>query len=89
MIKHLEGWKLTKKTDKNHKIYVRSFPGAKVKFMKDYAKPCIRENDPDHVILHVGTNELNSELLPQRTAKSSLQLRKILSQRSAQLVYLL
>ena len=38
--------------------------------MKDNAKPCIRENDPDHVILHVGTNEQNSELLPERIAKS-------------------
>ena len=67
---------MTKKTDKNHKIYVRSFPGAKVKCMKDYAKPCIRENDPDHVILHVGTNELNSELLPKRIVKSIVDVAK-------------
>ena len=33
-----------------------------------YARLC--ENDPHHVILHVGTNELNSDLLPERTAKS-------------------
>ena len=76
MVKHIEGWKLTKKTDKNHKIYVRSFPGAKVKCMKDYAKPCTRENDPDHTYIHVGTNELNSELLPERIAKSIVDLAK-------------
>ena len=76
MVKHIEGWKLTKKTDKNHKIYVRSFPGAKVKCMKNYVKACIRENDPDHVILHVGTNELNSELLPERIAKSIVDVAK-------------
>ena len=76
MVKHIEGWKLTKKIDKNHKIYVRSFPGAKVKCMKDYAKPCIRENDPDHTYIHVGTNELNSELLPERIAKSIVDLAK-------------
>ena len=76
MVKHIEGWKLTKKTDKNHKIYVRSFPGAKVKCMKDYVKPCIRENDPDHVILHVGTNKLNSEFLPERIAKSIVDVAK-------------
>ena len=35
MVKHIEGWKLTRKTDKNHNIYVSSFPGAKVKCMKD------------------------------------------------------
>ena len=64
------------KNYKNHKIYVRSFPGAKVKCMKNYVKACIRENDPDHVILHVGTNELNSELLPERIAKSIVDVAK-------------
>ena len=67
---------MTKKADKNNKIYVRSFLEAKVKCMKDYAKPCIRENDPDHVTLHVGTNELNSELLPERIAKSIVDVAK-------------
>ena len=76
MVKHIEGWKLTKNTDKNHKIYVRSFAGSKVKCMKDYAKRCICENDPDHLILHVGTNELNSDLLPERTAKSIAEVAK-------------
>ena len=76
MVKHIEGWKLTKETDKNHKIYVRSFPGIKVKCMKDYVKPCFRENDPDLVILHVGTNEVNSELLPERIAKSIVDTAK-------------
>ena len=31
---------------------------------------CIRENNPDYVILHVGTNELNSELTPEKIAES-------------------
>ena len=54
MVKQVEGWKL---------IIVRSFPKAKVKCMKGYVKPCIRENDADHVILHVGTSKqkLNRE----------------------------
>ena len=38
--------------------------------MKDYGNPCIRERNPDYVILHVGTNELDSELPPERIAKS-------------------
>ena len=46
MVKHVEGWKLKKPIDQNH-VYVRSFSGAKVKFMKDYVKPCIREKNPD------------------------------------------
>ena len=34
MVKHVEGWQLSKST--NQKVYVRSFTGAKVKCMKDY-----------------------------------------------------
>ena len=76
MVKHVEGWKLKKSIDKNQNVYVRSFSGAKVKCMKDYVKPCIREKNPDYVILHVGTNELNSELPPERIAKSIVDVAK-------------
>ena len=44
--------------------------------MKDYVKPCIGENNPDYVILHVDTNELNSELTPERIAKSVIDVDK-------------
>ena len=74
MVKHVEGWQLSKST--NQKVYVRSFTGAKVKCMKDYVKPCIREDDPDHVIMHVGTNEMNSVLPPERIAKSVIDVAK-------------
>ena len=74
MVKHVEGWQLSKST--NQKVYVRSFTGAKVKCMKDYVKPCIRENDQDHVIIHVGTNQMNSELPPERIAKSVIDVAK-------------
>ena len=76
MVKHVEGWKLKKSIDQNHNVYVRSFSGAKVKCMKDYVKPCIREKNPDYVIFHVGTNELNSELPPERIAKSIIDVAK-------------
>ena len=76
MVKHVEGWKLKKSIDQNHNVYVRSFSGAKVKCMKDYVKPCIREKNPDYVIFHVGTNELNSELPPERIAKSIIDAAK-------------
>ena len=53
-----------------HSIYVRNFSGAKVKSMKDYTKPCTREENPDHIILHVGTNDLISGNSPKRVGKS-------------------
>ena len=76
MVKHVEGCKLKNSIDQNHNAYVRSFSGAKVKCMKDYVKPCIREKNPDYVIFHIGTNELNSELPPKRIAKSTIDVAK-------------
>ena len=42
MVKHLNGWEMSKKI-RNCKVYVRSFPGAKVQCMDDYNKLSIRE----------------------------------------------
>ena len=44
--------------------------------MKDYVKPCIRENNPDHVIIHVGTNELDSERQADMIAKPIIRVAK-------------
>ena len=44
--------------------------------MKDYVKPCIRKKSPDYVVFHVGINELNSELPPERIAKSIIDVAK-------------
>lgn len=76
IVKHVEWWKLTKSIDRKYKVYLRSFPGAKVKFMKGYVKPCIWEIDLDYVILNVGTNELNFELPPKQIAKSVISVAK-------------
>ena len=76
MVKQVEGWKLKKSIDKNHNVCFRSFSKAKVKCMKGYVKPCISEKNPDYVISHVGTIELNSELPTQRIAKSIIDVAK-------------
>ena len=70
----IERWKLYKNVDRKHGVYVRSFSSAKVKCMKDYIKPCIRENNPDHVIIFVGTNELDSERQADMIAKSIIEV---------------
>ena len=44
--------------------------------MKDYVKRCIRENNPDHVIIHVGTNKLDSERQADMIAKSVIDVAK-------------
>ena len=76
MVKHVEGWKLKKSIDQNHNVYLRSFSRVKLKCMKDYVKPCIHEKYPGHVVFHVGTNKLNSQLRPERIAKSIIDIAK-------------
>ena len=39
-------------------------------------KSCFCEKNPDYVIFHVGTNELNSELPPEIIAKSIIDVAK-------------
>ena len=68
IIKNIKGWEISKKLQ-NANVYVRHFSGAKVRCMKDYLKPSLKEN-PDHFVLHVGTNDLDSDRLPDLTAKS-------------------
>ena len=54
MVKHLNGWEMSKKLNANCKVFVKTFSGAKTTCMHDYVKPSVRSS-PDHFILHVGT----------------------------------
>ena len=44
--------------------------------MKDHTKPCTCQENPDHIILHVGTNDLISDNSPERAGKSTVDLAK-------------
>ena len=46
--------------------------------MKDYSKPCIKEGKLDHLMLHVGNNDLASKHKAERIAKSIVDLAKSL-----------
>ena len=41
--------------------------------MNDYKKPLMR-GEPDHYIVHVGTNDINSEVLSKSIAESIVDL---------------
>ena len=73
MVKHINGWEISKRLQSDCKVYVKQFSGARTKCMKDYMKPSLREN-PDHFILHVGTIDLNKERSPELIAKSIVDL---------------
>ena len=55
------------------------FSGAKVRCLYDYAKPTMRDFNPNRIILHVGTNDLNSEKTSGQTANSIIVLRNSLN----------
>ena len=42
--------------------------------MYDHVKPTIREFNPNHIILHVGTNELKSSKTASQISKSVIEL---------------
>ena len=42
--------------------------------MHNHIKPSVRDFNPDHVILHCGTNDLSSERTASHIAKSIIEL---------------
>ena len=72
IVKHINGYDISRQI-KNSRVYVKGFPGAKTECMKDYAQPTAREN-PDHILIHVGTNDLPSRRQPDVIAEDIIQL---------------
>ena len=73
MVKHLNGWEMSKKLNANSKVFVKTFSDAKTTCMNDYVKPSVRSS-PDHFILHVGPNDLSSEKSSEEIARSIIDL---------------
>ena len=73
MVKHINGWEIAKRLNADCKVYVKSFPGATTQCMVDYMKPSIR-TQPNHFILHVGTNDLISNSPSEEIARNIVNL---------------
>ena len=73
MVRHLNGWEISKILNENCKVFFETFSGAKTTCMNDYVKPSGRSS-PDHFILHVGTNDLSSDKSPEEIARSTIDL---------------
>ena len=73
MVKHLNGWEMSKKLNANCKVFVKTFSGAKATCMNDYVKLPVRSS-PDHFILHVGANDLSSDKSSEEIARSIIDL---------------
>ena len=76
MVKHIQSWDITKKLENKHKVYIRHFAESKVICMNDYVKPCIHENNPDHIIFHVATNDIPTSKDPPAIPQSIVDLTK-------------
>ena len=68
IIQHIRGWSISR----SNKVVVKSFPGATTEDMEDFVKPLLRKK-PDNVILHIGTNDLNTQE-PRLTAEGIVNL---------------
>ena len=73
MVKHLNGWEMSKKLNVNCKEFVKTFSGATTACINDYVKPSVRSS-PDHFVLHVGTNDLSSDKSSEEIARSIIDL---------------
>ena len=69
MIKNVQPYKMQRKISPNE----NSFSGATVDDMKDYARPIIKRN-PDLLILHCGTNDLNANKSPHEISSDIMKL---------------
>ena len=73
IIKNIEAHRMKACMKSNEKIYVKSFPGAKLADMQDYVRPSQRY-DPDLFILHTGSNDLNSVKTPEEISEEIIKL---------------
>ena len=48
--------------------------GAKISWMTAHVKPTLRDINPDHVILHAGTNDLRTKNTASQIAKATIDL---------------
>ena len=61
MIKKANGILLTRNINHKYLVKVRPFSSAKVSCMNNHVKPTLRDFKSEHIILNVGTNNLNKE----------------------------
>lgn len=72
MIMHLKGYRMSQEVGEC-KVFLKSFGGVKVWYMKEHMKLIIREKT-DHVLLQVRSNALNSDREAELISKSILYL---------------
>ena len=70
MFKDMYGWELS---DNNEKVAVKHFSRSTNEEMMTYIKPPLKYN-PNHFIIHVGTNDLRSNQDPETIARNIVKV---------------
>ena len=70
---------------KNSQIKVATFPGCTTQDMMDHIKPHLRRNS-DEIIIHVGTNSLQSSNTPLQCAAELIDLAESVSSESSNMI---
>ena len=72
IVKDVNGWKLS---DENNKVVVKHFSGAKKKKdMESYIIPTLKQN-PETIIIHSETNDLESHSSPEGITRDIINLK--------------
>ena len=63
----------------SQKVLVKSFSGAETSHIYLHAKPTIEKN-PENIIIHCGTNDINKDVDPEKIATNITNLSKSVSE---------
>ena len=85
IIKNVDGWRMKKALKTDDRICVRSVASATSTQMIHYAQ-CVLEENPDKVILHVGTNDINSTKSTDEIANKIMEVVDVIQQRDKEVI---
>ena len=57
---------------------VRSHSSAQIRCLTDHIRPIIRNKDAEHILLHIGTNDLKSEKTPVQICHEVINLTAVI-----------
>ena len=74
IIKELKGYELEKFIKYWKKVKIRSHPSGEISCLNDHIQPILRSHDAEHVVLHIGTNDLKYEKTPVQICHEIIDL---------------
>ena len=85
MVKGIQGFKMKEAVRHKENVFVRSFPGANIDAMNSYVCPAMKKS-PSRIILHCGTNDLNTNQSPWTIAEDIIELAKAMENKDTEVL---